>query len=166
MPSKNTGSLLWILVTLLCVALIAIATYKTWPLLNPDIVATTPLDPGCDLRAGPCTGSFASGGSVSFEIDPKDIPVVKPLRFQVTLDGLKAAKVEVDFKGVDMDMGFNRTSLEAAGNTSFSGGGILPVCVHYAMEWEARVLVHTDRGLLAAPFRFITVTPGMVPPGR
>ncbi len=166
MPSKNTRFLLWILIALLCLALAGVATYKIWPLLNPDIAAMAPLDPDCDLRAGPCTGRFATGGSVSFEIDPKDIPVVKPLRLQVTLNGLEARKVEVDFKGVDMDMGFNRASLEASGNTGYSGKGMLPVCVRYAMEWEARVLVHTDRGLLAAPFRFITVTPGMTPPGR
>jgi len=28
------------------------------------------------------------------------------------------------------------------------------------MLWEARVLLKTDRGLVAAPFRFWTVRPG------
>jgi hypothetical protein len=32
------------------------------------------------------------------------------------------------------------------------------------MEWEARVLIQTDEGLVSAPYRFITVKPGMEPP--
>ncbi len=166
MPNNDTSPLLWIAITLLFVVLIAVATYKIRPLLNPDITAVATLDPDCDLRAGPCRVSFTSGGKVSFGIQPNDMPVVKPLEFQVSLDELEARKVEVDFTGVDMDMGFNRVQLKPSADGDFTGKGMLPVCVRYAMEWEARVLIHSDRGLLAAPFRFITVTPGVAPPGR
>ena len=48
----------------------------------------------------------------------------------------------------------------------YSADGILPVCVRNAMEWEAKVLVRTDEGLVAAPFRFITVKPGAELPNR
>ncbi len=140
--------------------LLVVAVYKIWPMLNPDIAETAPLDASCDLRAGPCTVVFSGGGRVSFDIDPRDIPVVKPLVLNVKLEGLAASSVEVDFQGTDMNMGFNRAPLQPAGADRFSGGGMLPVCVRYAMEWEAKVLLQTDRGLLAAPFRFITVTQG------
>ncbi len=162
---KKGNTALWTFIALLLLALCVLAAYKIWPLLNPDIAATAPLDPECDLRAGPCNGIFADGGKVSFSISPAEIPVVRPLQFEVRLESLDVRDVEVDFQGVDMNMGYNRAKLKQVGEGRFSGTGILPVCVRYAMEWEARVLLQTDRGLLAAPFRFITVTPGLAPAG-
>lgn len=162
---KTANTVLWTLVGLSLLAVCAVAAYKIRPLLNPEIAATAPLDPECDLRAGPCSALFTGGGKVSFGISPEAIPVVEPLRLEVRLEGLEARDVEVDFQGVDMNMGYNRTELQPSGADHFSGTGMLPVCVRHAMEWEARVLLHTDRGLLAAPFRFITVTPGLAPPG-
>jgi hypothetical protein len=87
--------------------------------------------------------------------------VVQPLQLQVELTGLEAKRVQVDFSGVDMNMGFNRPNLEHQGGGRFAGEARLPVCVRDAMEWEARVLIQTDAGLISAPFRFITVKPGM-----
>ncbi len=162
---KQANTALWTLIVLLLLSLCVVAAYKIWPLLHPTISATAPLDPECDLRAGPCTGVFADGGKVSFGISPAEIPVVKSLQFEVRLEGLDVRDVEVDFQGVDMNMGYNRARLKPSGEDRFRGTGMLPVCVRYAMEWEARVLLRTDRGLLAAPFRFITVTPGLTPPG-
>ena len=71
-----------------------------------------------------------------------------------------AETVEVDLQGLDMNMGFNRPKLASLGDGHFRGEGMLPVCVRDAMEWEAKVLVHSDDGLRAAPFRFITVKDG------
>jgi hypothetical protein len=60
-----------------------------------------------------------------------------------------------------MNMGFNRPTLQEQTPGHYSGEGRLPVCVRDAMEWEARVLIETDDGLVSAPYRFITVKPGM-----
>ncbi len=149
---------LWITAGLLFAALTAAAAYKVWPLLFPKIAATAPLNPDCDLRAGPCTVVFPQGGKVTFGIVPESIPVVKPLILNVTLEGLEAERVEVDFVGVDMEMGFNRPPLAVQGAGRYSGPGMLPVCVREVMEWEARVLLHTKSGIMAAPFRFATVS--------
>jgi hypothetical protein len=151
---------------LLLAGLAGVAVYRIWPTLNPDIMAMAPLDPDCDLRAGPCIVQFADGARVGFGIEPRDIPVVRLLVLEVNLEGIRASQVEVDFQGTDMNMGYNRSELEAVKEGRFVGKGMLPVCVRYAMEWEARVLLHTEHGLLAAPFRFITVTPrGEAPRG-
>jgi hypothetical protein len=64
--------------------------------------------------------------------------------------------VQVDFVGVDMDMGYNRPSLTEAGPGIYRGEGMLPICVRDRMAWEARLLIGTPAGLLAAPFRFET----------
>jgi hypothetical protein len=154
-PGHPTA-LLWAAAGLLFVAVVAVALYKAWPLLNPTLAEVALLDPSCDLRAGPCDARFAGGGSVRLAIEPRSIPVVTPLRLSVKTTGLDVRAVEVDFAGVDMNMGYNRAVLDSVGPGLYEGQGTLPVCVRARMEWEARVLVHTADGISAAPFRFET----------
>ena len=73
------------------------------------------------------------------------------------LDGVAVSKAEVDFTGIGMDMGYNRPTLEPITKTQFKGKAILPVCVRSKMDWEAKVLLQTERGLIMAPFRFFTL---------
>ena len=155
---------LWLVAGLLFLALIAVVIYKVWPQLNPELALVAPLDHECDLRDGPCVSSLPGGSKISFSIEPRTIPLVETLQLGVEVDGLSANRVEVDFVGIGMKMGFNRSKLQAAGAGRFSGRGVLPVCIRDAMEWEARVLVHTDKGVIAAPFRFITVKQGVALP--
>jgi hypothetical protein len=56
-----------------------------------------------------------------------------------------------------MDMGYNRSKLDKVDAAHFKGKAIIPVCVRSKMEWEARVLLYTDHGLIMAPFRFFTM---------
>jgi hypothetical protein len=161
----NMTKWIWLLAGVLFVALGGVAAYKVWPLLNPQVAVQAPLDPDCDLRAGPCISILPGGGRVSFGIRPLSIPVVEPLELEIRVEGVDAASAEVDFSGVDMNMGFNRPKLESRGGGVFSGDGMLPVCVRDAMEWEAKVLLRTPDGLVAAPYRFITVKPGVEIPG-
>ena len=151
---------LWFAVVLLLFAVAGVALYKGWPLLYPSLRQVAPLDPECDLRAGPCSGVLPEGGRITFAIKPESIPLVTPLAFEVRLEGLNASAVEIDFQGVGMNMGFNRPKLVAGDGGGYYGNGMLPVCVSDAMEWEAKVLVYTGDGIIAAPFRFITVKPG------
>lgn len=160
---KNLRTVLWIVSALLLIGVVAVAGYKAWPVLFPQAAVTAELDPNCDLRAGPCRVAFPQGETVAFEIQPHDIPVIAPLKLQVTLEGLVPERVEVDFSGVDMNMGFNRPPLEPVAPGHYAGDGMLPVCVRDVMEWEAKVLLYTERGLMVAPFRFSTFKPGLSP---
>lgn len=156
-PDPRTA-LLWVAAALLASAVAGTAVYKAWPLLYPKTGERAPLNTACDIRRGPCTTRFIDGGSVTLEIRPTGIPVAKPLSFIVDLAGLPAPeRVELDFSGVDMDMGFNRSSLQPAedGHT-YVGTGMLPICVRDRMTWEARVLLYEADGIRAAPFRFET----------
>ncbi|MEW8625577.1 MAG: hypothetical protein AB2551_07490 [Candidatus Thiodiazotropha sp.] len=156
---------LWILAGLLMVAVSAVALYKAQPILFPEVTRTGELDPDCDLRAGPCVSQLNDAVRVSFAIEPREIPLVKPLQLRVSVEGMQADQVQVDFAGVDMNMGFNRVSLNAGEAGEFKGDGMLPVCVWDAMEWEAKVLISTEQGLISMPYRFITVRPGVPLPG-
>lgn len=153
---KHLALLLWGALGLLVIAVLAMLIYQAWPMLYPVGVARAPLNSGCDLVSGPCSVNFDEGGQVTLSVEPRGIPLVKPLRLMVTVQGLEPDGVEVDFAGVDMNMGYNRVRLEPDGTGRYAGQGILPVCVRDRMAWEAKVLLGTRAGYLVAPFRFET----------
>lgn len=158
-----TGRLLWPLVALLLLAVVVVAWIKVGPALHPEAVAIASSQGSCELRKGPCDAVFPNGSRVAFEISPRHIPAVERLKLTVSTQSVDAQRVEVDFSGVDMNMGFNRVTLDSIGKGAFAGSGMLPVCVRARMTWEAKVLLHTDKGLMMAPFRFDTYLPGREP---
>lgn len=151
----RSNALLWALSLVLFLALAGASIYKAWPLLFPEIVVSAALDPECDLRAGSCVSELPQGGSIRFAIEPRSLPPLRPLQLEVFVEGMDAHGVEVDFSGLGMNMGFNRPRLDQVGAGHFVGQGTLPVCVRDSMEWEAKVLVSTDEGLVVAPYRFV-----------
>ena len=160
------AALWWLLAACLAAAAVGVVVYKAWPLLYPQTAERAPLNPDCNLSQTACAVTFASGGTVQLDIQPRGIPVVQPLAIEVALAGLpRPQRVELDFAGFDMDMGYNRVPLHlvasAAADDSaqpvlFRGSAMLPICVRDRMTWEARVLLYRPDGILAAPFRFET----------
>ena len=159
MPDSKNDSLgsLWTIVALLVFLILLLLAYKLKDFSTPDVTAIAPLDSSCDLRKGKCWSELPNGGKVSFSIMPKDIPVLAPLELMVTTEAVDVSTVELDFVGINMDMGYNHTKLERTGRHHFKGTAIIPVCVRDKMVWEARILLQTDTGLLMAPFRFYTL---------
>jgi hypothetical protein len=139
---------------ILALILIGVIGYKLSPLLLPkaDIVAQP--EPSCDLHRSPCTAALPQGGRLSLSLTPRPIPVTQPLELVVEIEGANADRVAVDFAGVDMSMGFNRTSLRAVDAHRHVGQMTLPVCVTGRMLWQATVLVEIGRTRIAVPFRF------------
>jgi len=142
---------------LILVAVIVVGGLYIWNQTPANIVATAPLDAHCDLQAGPCESRFPGGGRVLFSISPQPIVGLKPLQLKVRAEGLSPQAVEVDFRGLGMNMGFNRPRLQKDSAGEYSGTGILSVCILDRMAWEATVLVSTRDGVYAAPFRFETI---------
>jgi hypothetical protein len=158
MASSNrlAGRLLWGIALTLIASVLVVVVIKVRPILQPQALVLASPDPACDLTTGPCTARFPGGGSATLSVEPKGIPPIEPLHLSVELQGIDAASVQVDFAGVGMDMGYNRRSLTETGPGIYRGQGMLPICVRDRMAWEARVLIGTPAGLLAAPFRFET----------
>ena len=156
MALNKTEGILWGLVLVMLVAVLGVLAYKGWPQLFPKELVTLPLNQDCDLHQGACMTPLPDGGSVSLVISPRPIPVIQPLSIEVNLQGLKPNAVVVDFSGVSMNMGLNRFALQEDGAGRYSGKGLLPICIRNRMEWEAKVLVETDKGVLAIPYRFET----------
>jgi hypothetical protein len=54
-------------------------------------------------------------------------------------------------------MGYNRVRLlKQPDGLRFAGQGDLPVCVTGAMQWQATVIVETDKATIGVPFRFFS----------
>lgn len=149
------------LATLLMIALlvgIALAGRHWSPLPMPRANLDMAPPPACDLQRQTCAATTGEGGRIELSIGPRPIPVLAPLQVDVSLNGIRARKVEVDFAGETMNMGYNRVTLAPAADGHHVGEASLPVCVSGPMVWIATVLVETDRQRIAVPHRF-TVGP-------
>lgn len=155
MPANR--KVLFDVLAILGIVLIAVVGYKLSPLLLPKADVTATAEPGCDLHKRACAATVPGGGRIELSIAPRPIPMVAPLQVEVTTAGLEPVKVEVDFAGVDMNMGYNRPELAAAGPGRFASEAMLPVCVTGKMAWQATVIVESGRQRIAAPFRFNSV---------
>ena len=153
--SKQDKSQLWLYVTI-AILLIPLAVTVYLSLNDSDSDVTAPLDPACDLHRGPCQSVFPNGAKVSLSIEPRPIRALKPLQIRVQTEGIDAQSVAVVFRGVDMNMGYNRPQLKAVAAGQYAGTWVLASCGLEHMVWEATVLIETAKHKMAAPFRLET----------
>lgn len=151
----NNKTLITAIVALV-VAIGATVGAKLWLSPPPATTVSAALDTACDLHAGPCASAIPGGGRIELSIEPRPIPLLRPLRLAVKVEGMEAGKVEIDFTGVDMNMGYNRPELKRENGNRFTGQATLPVCITGRMAWQATVMATTDKIRVAAPFRFVT----------
>jgi hypothetical protein len=151
-----TNKPLIVAIIALIIAISGAVGAKLWLRPNPANTVSAELNASCDLHAGPCTSILPGGGRIELSIEPRPIPLLRPLSLVVRVEGLDARMVEIDFTGVDMNMGYNRPELKRENGNRFTGQATLPVCITGRMEWQAMVLVTTNDIKAAAPFRFVT----------
>lgn len=157
---RQRSNVLWyVLLAVLALSLGAVY-YHFKDYFKPQAAQTLAWDAACDLRSAACSLPLPGGGMATFGISPQNIPLLEPLTLEVTVSGMPVQAVEVDFTGVSMNMGYNRSQLQALGKGRYSGNIILPVCVRKRMDWEAAVMLKTDAGTIVAPFRFETIKGG------
>ena len=154
---ENKANVIWGAVLLLMVVALGLVYYKYQDYFSTKANIVVPFDPACDLKDGPCETVVEGIGKVRFGISPETIPLLEPLDLEVQLAGFDAGKVEVDFSGVDMNMGFNRHLLNSSGTGMFKGQATLPVCIRKRMDWEAKVMLYLGSELVVVPFRFETI---------
>jgi hypothetical protein len=158
-PSTNRSILIDIAI-IVALALIAVVGYKYSPLLLPKADLTLTPAAGCDLNRESCHADMPGGGRIELAIAPQPIPVIQPLQITATIVGIAPNKVELDFQGVVMEMGFNRLTLLPAGNGRYTGAATIPVCVTGRMVWRATLMLETDHQRIAVPFLFEAPTGG------
>ncbi len=139
-------------VTLITVA--TVSAIRVWNEAYGNIVTTAPLDTSCMAHKNDCKTEFVEGGQVRLSIQPRPVKGAQPLQINVSLQDIRAHKVEVEFQGIGMYTGFNRPTLALQSDGEYSGTAILSVCALDRMSWNANVLISTDDGVIAAPFYF------------
>lgn len=120
----------------------------------PSADVRLPLVADCRLDRQTCSAALPEGGRLEISLAPQPVSTSAPMRVEVSIAGLSAERVEVDFQGVDMNMGLHRLSLALAGPGRFAGETTLPVCVTGQMVWQATVVIESDRKNISVPFRF------------
>lgn len=153
-PLRVNKKILIDLIGLELIALVVVVGYKLSPMLLPRADLVVEPDPACNLQREDCAVRLPDGGTVELSVGTRPIPLVKSFPLEVRTRGLAAERVEVDFSGVDMEMGFNRPQLAARGDGRFAGDATLPVCVTGRMVWQATVLVDSGATRIAVPYRF------------
>ena len=139
---------------ILALAIVAVVGYKYSPLLLAKADLTVEPAAGCDLHTQACHADIPGGGRIELSLTPHPIPVVKPIQVSVSVKGITASKLEIDFAGVDMNMGLNRVTLVATGDGRHTANAMLPVCISGRMAWRATLMVETDKQRIAVPFLF------------
>jgi hypothetical protein len=155
MKSPIIRRLLLPLIYGLTIALLVVIGYKLAPTLFPPADARVLPDPGCDLQRTACSATVADG-QIALNFLTRPIPLAKPFQVSLATRGINPGKVELDFAGIEMDMGYNRTVLKSAGDGNYFAEITLPVCITGRMKWRATVIVHTRRERLSIPYEFLT----------
>lgn len=149
--------MLWLGVGLLALAVAGLFAYKYSQSQNDLPVVSGTLS-SCDVQQGPCSAVIDGVGTVTLTIAPRPIPLVEPLTINVETSIPAVQDVDVDFSGVDMNMGYNRFGLKSLGEGRYDGVGMLPVCVRNRMTWEAKVMLTMSDAVYVVPFRFDTTS--------
>lgn len=136
------------------IALVVVVGYKLSPMLLPKADVTVFPDPACNLQKQACAVTLPSGGQVELSMGGRPVPLVKPFEVQVTTRGFSPKRVEIDFTGIDMNMGYNRPELAKRSEGAYSGEATLPVCISGHMEWQATLLIEAGNERIAVPYRF------------
>lgn len=137
-------------------ALLLAGYYKVEMAQKNNIIARIAPDKSCDLQKTACRLKLPDGGDVTLDIQPRPIPLVQNINIKVNTNAVEAEAISVDFKGTTMNMGPNNVMLKASTAGLYSGKGMLPVCIRNSMEWQADVYIQTSKGIIVAPFIFIT----------
>jgi len=144
---------------ILLIALVVVVGYKLSPMLLPKADVTVQPDPACDLQHQACAVELQGGGRVELSSSIRPVPMVKPFEIEAKTAGFAPSRVEVDFAGVDMNMGYNRPELAAHGNGRYVAEATLPVCITGLMDWQVTVLIETGSERIAIPFRLSSGSP-------
>lgn len=150
--------LLKVLILITAVALAALSWYALGYWVRDDAGVRWSAPQGnCDLHTSACSTMLDEGQMLTLSIrEEGPIQALTPLPLDVTLEGVDARQVMVDFVGRDMDMGLHRFRLDrvAKSRSHFAGTGQLGICTLDVMPWRARVIVETPSGRIGSWFDF------------
>jgi hypothetical protein len=109
----------------------------------------------CDPNKGQCSFNSTVLGSGYILFKPFPIVLNKKHKLIVKTQ-YKADRLEADFLGLDIDMGYNRVLLEFK-DSFYQANVFLPTCAKERMLWQLSILATDDDKKYATVFKFETV---------
>ncbi len=110
----------------------------------------------CDLHKSTCSVKLKDGSIISLSINPKEIPLKKPIKLTVTTQGIKTKTLSLKVFAVNMNMGLIEKSLKKIKKNTYEGEVILPTCVVGDMIWNANIIADKTSKSVGAIFEFQT----------
>ncbi len=136
----------------------AVIAHASWfPAWTPtwyhQVVAHFPAS-DCDALLQPCMTQLPSGERISLFLNATALSAMLPVEIRVVTQNIPARSASISFTGIHMFMGDNTPILVEQSPGIFVGKIVLPICAQEAMIWRASIVLHTQRGLIEAPFQF------------
>lgn len=148
----------WLIVEIIAVVLIGAYVlidshdvYRWWVGDTHFVEASS----ACDLHTQSCEVTLNDGSLLSLDIEPKTIPLMKPLHFKVA-SSIDLPKIEIKLFATNMNMGLHTITLKQTTKGIYEGEGVLPTCVVGNMIWQANVILNETSKSSGAVFTFKT----------
>lgn len=109
----------------------------------------------CDLHVEECQVQVPELGTAILKLNPKPIHMNKSLRMEVETKFDDPVDVWIDFLGLEMEMGFNRTKLKKT-EGRYQSEGYLPTCTEKTMTWKTTLLIKKGDVTYGYEYRFVT----------
>ncbi len=120
--------------------------------------ATTVSTPRCNLSRQTCRFQLSTGQGNSLSATPIPTPAGRPIAFTLQSQANEFNSANIEFEGVEMNMGVFRQALSSSGTDQFAGSLVLPLCVTGPMRWRVRLLVNGREGLREIEFQLETTS--------
>jgi len=120
-----------------------------------EVVFTSQLD-DCDLHKGPCKITLEDGKSFNLEVYPKDIPLMKPVKFKITSENYNEDVLPLAVYAKNMNMGTQMITLKKVNNNEYESTAVLPTCIRGNMKWNVDIVLDKLTHRVGAKFKFQT----------
>jgi protein SCO1/2 len=108
----------------------------------------------CNLAQTPCQLE-----DVEVSIGPYPITSEKSFKVNVSTKSSLGIPLEIDFQGIESNMGYIRPRLSKTSDNTYSGEFYIPFCDEAQMRWKAALILETKEGPKSLLFYFHSVLP-------
>jgi len=157
MKTKRFLKLLTIEAIILCLVcayfLISSSDIYRWYVGNTNF---TKQDKNCNLQDGACSVTLKDGSNITLSINPRPIPLMKPIELSVKTKGINLDSLKLKVYATNMNMGLIEKSLGKTAKNSYEGRITLPTCIVGNMIWNVNIIANKPTKSIGATFEFQT----------
>lgn len=113
-------------------------------------------DKNCILQKEACSIKIQDGTTFTLLVEPKEIPLMKPLKFTITSNNPNLKNLHLNIYATNMFMGEFNLPIKNLGDGKYEANGTLPTCPVGNMQWNADIRVEKLNEIIGARFQFKT----------